>query len=87
MFKTTIKAKVEYIVKKARDKRDGKEYRVLFDGDEMIMAAYPLSLNDHYYHAENNECYHVLERFTTRSGANFIYSRDEELDADYLVKV
>ena len=57
------------------------------DGDGMIMAAYPLSLNDHYYHAENNECYHVLERFTTRSGANFIYSRDEELDADYLVKV
>lgn len=87
MFKTTIKAKVEYIVKKAHGKRDGKDYRLLFDGNEMIMAAYPLSLNDHYYHIENNESYHVLERFVTRSGANFIYSRDEELDADYLVKV
>ena len=86
-MKDTIKAKVEYIVRKAHDKRDGKEYRILFDGDEMIMVAVPLSLNDHYYHVDNNECYHVLERFTTRSGTNFIYSRDEEINVDYLVKV
>lgn len=86
MFKT-IKAKVEYIVKKARDKRDGKEYRILFDGDEFVMTAYVMSRDDHFANIEYNECYHVCEVFTTRTGKQFIYARDEELDADYLVKV
>ena len=87
MLNTTIQAKVEYIVKKARDKRDGKEYRVLFDGDEMIMVAEKLNMHDHLENIENNECYHVCERFITRRGSTFIYARDEEADIDYLIRV
>ena len=87
MFTATIKAKVEYIVMNEHDKRDGKEYRVLFDGDEMIMVAEKLSKQDHIENLEGNECYHVCERFITRTGAKFIYARDEEDDVDYLIRV
>ena len=87
MFTTTIKAKVEYIVKSATRKVDGTEWYILYDGDEMIMAAEKLSKQDHLENLEGNECYHVCERFITRTGAMFIYARDEEADVDYLIRV
>lgn len=70
-MKDTIKAKHEYIVKRATDKIEGTEFRILYDGDEFVMAAYAMS----------------REVFTTRTGKQFVYARDEELDADYLINV
>lgn len=86
-MKDTIKAKHEYIVKRATDKIEGTEFRILYDGDEFVMAAYMMSREDHFANIEDNECYHVCEVFTTRTGKQFVYSRDEELDADYLVNI
>ena len=86
-MKDTIKAKHEYIVKYVICNIDGAEYRLLYDGDEFVMAAYIMSREDHFANIEGNECYHVCEVFTTRTGKQFVYARDEELDADYLVKV
>ena len=86
-MKNTIKAKHEYIVKHAAGKIEGSEFRLLYDGDEFVMAAYVMSREDHFANIEGNECYHVCEVFTTRTGKQFIYARDEELDEDYLIKL
>lgn len=86
-MKDTIKAKHEYKVLRAEDKISGQEWRLLYDGEEFVMAGYPLECKYHYLNLEENECYHVLEVFTTRTGKQFIYSRDEEIDADYLVNI
>lgn len=83
----TIKAKNEYKVLRATDKIEGNEFRILYDGDEFIMAAHPLTRKEHYYNIEDNECYHICEVFTTRTGKQFIYARDEEIDADYLINI
>lgn len=87
MFKTTITAKEEYIVKRAMHKVDATEWYILYDGDTMIMAAEKLSKEDHLDNLVENECYHVCERFITRTGSMFIYARDEEADVDYLIRL
>lgn len=86
-MKDTIKAKVEYKVLRATDKVEGNECRLLYDGDEFITAGYPLTREDHYFNIEENESYHICEVFTTRTGKQFIYARDEEIDADYLINI
>lgn len=87
-MKDTIKAKVGYTVKNNyHDKRTGEKVWVLFDGDEMIMAAHIMSLEDHIENMKGNECYHICEEFHTVKGNKFIYSRDEEIDEDYLIKI
>ena len=86
-MKDTIKAKHEFIVKRATDKIAGTEFLLLYDGDEFVMAAYTMSLEDHIANMEYNECYNVCEVFTTRKGKQFAYARDEEFGIDYLIKV
>ena len=51
------------------------------------MGARIKTMQDHIEEMEGNECYHVCEVFTTIKGNQFIYTRDEEIDEDYLVKV
>lgn len=86
-MKDTIKAKAEYKVLRATDKIEGNEFRLLYDGDEFVMAGYPLTREEHYLNLEENESYHICEVFTTRTGKQFIYARDEEIDADYLINI
>lgn len=87
-MRNTIKARVGYTVKNNyRDTRTGEKVRVLFDGDVVIMGAHIKTMQDHIEEMGQNECYHVCEVFTTVKGNQFIYTRDEELDEDYLVKV
>lgn len=91
-MRNTITAKVGYTVgytvkNNYHDIRTGQKVRVLFDGDVMIMGGHIKTMQDHIKEMEQNECYHVCEIFTTIKGNQFIYTRDEELDEDYLVKV
>lgn len=61
----------------------------LYDGEQFIMYARYASW-DEYNHdvlSFGNECAHFCEAFTTREGNQFIYWRDEEIDADYLTRV
>ena len=86
-MKDTVKAKHVYIVKRVNVKIGERDLRVLYNGDEFIMLAYVMSREDHFANIEANECYHVCEVFTTITGKQYVYARDEELDADYLINV
>ena len=86
-MKDTIKAKYGYIVTRPIGKIEDAEFCLLYDGHEFVMAAYIMSREDHFANIEGNEYYHVCGVFTTRTGKQFVYARDEELDVDYLVNV
>ena len=84
----SIKAKHEYIVKRANVKIEGRELLVLYDGEEFIMMAYAITPEEPFASMEDNEYYfHACEVFTARTGKQFVYARDEKLDADYLINV
>ena len=83
----TIMAKNGYRIYNGRDKRDGRLMRLLKDGENDIMIAYDMTIDEHNINMRENECYHICEIFTTIRGNRFIYARDEESDEDYLIKV
>ena len=87
-MKNTINAKIGYTVKNNyHDIWTGEKVRVLFDGDDLLFVGHIMTLEDHKDEMLNNEMYHVVEIFTTVKGNQFIYSRDEEADIDYLIKL
>ena len=65
----------------------GEFIRVLFDGNEVVMYARVNSMQWHCEELKQNKKYHVCEVFTTAEGIQFIHSRNEKLDEDYLIKV
>lgn len=60
--------------------------RVLLDGDTVIMVACLIPFDEYQKEREQNEMFHLCERFTTRRGNHYIYWRDEETDTDYITK-
>lgn len=61
----------------------------LFDGEEFIMYAHYATWETYVSDVQlnSNEAARLCEVFTTRKGNQFIYWRDEEIDADYLTRV
>jgi len=60
--------------------------RVLLDGDKVVMVACLIPFDEYRKEQEQNEMFHLCERFTTRKGNHYIYWRDEETDTDYITK-
>ena len=86
-MKDTIKAKEEYRVVKVRNIITGEEGYRIDDGAQPLFVAQRRSWEDYKDEKEQNECFHQCEVFTTGKGNQFIYWRDEEIDADYITKV
>lgn len=87
MRKDTITAQTGYIVVHMRHKFTGKKFDLLCDGGKEVMLALPMTREEFEDNMEGNECFHVVEVFTTKKGNKFYYCRDEEIDVDYLVKM
>lgn len=85
LHKDTIKAKEGYKIRFPKNKLKNVKY--LFDGENFIMIAEVMELNEFEKELSENECFGVCEVFTTLKGNKYIYCRDEEADIDYLVKV
>lgn len=85
LHKDTIKAKEGYKIRFPKNKL--KNVRYLYDGENLIMIAEVMELNEFEQELSENECFRVCEVFTTLKGNKYIYCRDEEADIDYLVKV
>ena len=85
LHKDTIIAKEGYKIRFSKNKLKNVIY--LFDGENLIMIAEVMELNEFEYELLENECFGVCEVFTTLKGDKYIYCRDEEADIDYLVKV
>ena len=87
MRKDTITAQTGYSVVRMRHKFTGEKFALLRDGEENVMLALPMTREEFEDNMAGNECFHVVEIFTTKKGNKFYYCRDEEIDADYLVKM
>lgn len=86
-MKDTIKAKKYYTLTGLHDRNTGTHItgkRVLFDGDKPIMVAMIRTKEEFVEERRENECFNLCEIFTTRSGAQYAYWRDEETDEDFL---
>lgn len=57
------------------------------DGVQPLFVATLRSYEDYKDEKENNECFMDYEVFTDRNGVQYIYWRDNEIDADYITKV
>lgn len=86
-MKDTIKAKEEYRVVKVRNIITGEEGYRIDDGAQPLFVAQKRTWEDYKDEKEQNECFNQCEVFTTAKGNQFIYWRDEEIDADYITKV
>ena len=86
-MKDTIKAKDGYRVVKVKSIVTGAERYRIDDGNNPLFVAQKCSYADYQYEKRNNECFHECEVFTTVKGNQFIYWRDEEIDADYITRV
>lgn len=87
MRKDTITAQTGYIVKHMRHKFTGEKFYLLRDGEKYVMLALPMTREEFEDNMKGNECFHIVEVFTTQKGNKFYYCRDEEINADYLVKM
>lgn len=85
LHKDTIRAKEGYKIRFSKNKLKNVKY--LFDGENLIMIAEVMELNEFEKELSENECFGVCEVFTTLKGNKYIYCRDEEADIDYLVEV
>lgn len=86
-MRNTIKAKDGYRVVKCRNIVTREECYRIDDGCEPLFVAQNRSYEDYLDEKEQNECFNQCEVFTTVKGNQFIYWRDEEIDADYITKV
>lgn len=95
-FKITINAKNGYHIKNGKratfDSDTGelighRKLLFLYDGDELVMKAFPMSFEEFLDNMENNEMFGYLEVFRITNGDKFIYARDEEIDEDYLIQI
>lgn len=86
-MRDTIKAKDNYQVVKVRNIITGEEGYRVDDGAQPLFVAQRRSWEDFQDEKRQNECFHQCEVFTTAKGNQFVYWRDEEIDADYISKV
>ena len=86
-MRNTIKAKNGYRVVKVKNIITGKEGWRIDDGIEPLFVAQKRTYEDYQDEKRQNECFKQCEVFTTLKGNQFIYWRDEEIDADYITKV
>lgn len=89
MKRDTIKAKSPegYNVVKVKNViTDETGYRI-DDGAQLLFVATLRSYEDYKEEKECNECFMNCEVFTDRNGVQYIYWRDNEIDADYITKV
>ena len=57
------------------------------DGVQPLFVATLRSYEDYKEEKESNECFMDCEVFTDKNGVQYIYWRDNEIDADYITKV
>lgn len=88
-MKNTIVASEVYWIGKNRDiiAEYGENARVLMDGQRAVMLCFKKSFIDYDEERKSNECFEKMEVFTTRSGKQYIYWRDNEIDIDYITLV
>ena len=86
-MRDTIKAKEGYRVVKVRNIVTQEEGYRIDDGCEPLFVAQKRSYEDYLYEKDDNEMFNLCEIFTTLKGNQYIYWRDEEIDADYITKV
>lgn len=86
-MRDTIKAKDGYHVVKVRNIATGEEGYRIDDGCNPLFVAQKRSYEDYQDEKQQNECFNQCEVFSTVRGNQFIYWRDEEIDADYITKV
>lgn len=86
-MKDTITPKEFYSVKLVRNLITGEELRRIDDGVNPLFVAKERTMDEYLDESFNNECFERMEVFTTRKGNQFIYWRDNEIDADYITKV
>ena len=83
----TITAKVGYRIRHCKENGTDRPVLHLYDGDEPILRAYPMTPREYEKEMECNEAFTFFERFTTEKGNRFIYACDMETGEDYLVKI
>lgn len=86
-MRNTIKPKDGYHVKKVKLIDTGEVRYRIDDGEQPLLIAKKRSWDDYLDEKEGNECFHMCEVFTTVKGNQYIYWRDEEIDADYITRV
>lgn len=86
-MRNTIKPKDGFHVKKGKLIDPGKVRCRIDDGEQPLFVAEKRSWDDYLDEKEGNECFHMCEVFTTVKGNQYIYWRDEEIDADYITRV
>lgn len=86
-MRDTIKAKDGYHVVKVRNIATGEEGYRIDDGCNPLFVAQKRSYEDYKDEERQNEMFRRCEVFTTVKGNQFIYWRDEEIDANYITKV
>ena len=86
-MRDTIKAKYGYRVRKVVNIGTGEYGYRVYDGSNPLFVAGKRSYSEYKDDERNNEMFHFCEAFTTVKGNQFIYWRDEEIDADYITKV
>lgn len=86
-MKDTVRAKDGYHVAKVRNIATGEEGYRIDDGCNPLFVAQKRSYEDYKDEERQNEMFRRCEVFTTVKGNQFIYWRDEEIDADYITKV
>jgi hypothetical protein len=84
----TIKAKNGgYRVVKVRNVLTGKTGYRIDDGSQPLFVAEKVDFDEFEWNRDGNECFALCEVFTDRDGGQWIYWRDEEVDADYITPV
>lgn len=86
-MRDTIKAKDGYRIVKVKNIITGEEGYRIDDGCNPLFVAQKRSYEDYKDEERQNEMFRRCEVFTTVKGNQFIYWRDEEIDADYITKV
>lgn len=86
-MRDTIKAKEGYHVYKVRNIVTGEKAYLIEDGTTPLFIAQKRSYEDYKDEEQQNEMLRRCEIFTTVKGNQYIYWRDEEIDADYITKI
>ena len=86
-MKDTIKAINGFRVVKVKNIITGDVGYRIDDGMKPLFVAQKRSYVDYKDEERQNEMFRFCEVFTTDKGNQFIYWRDDEIDADYITKI
>lgn len=86
-MRNTIKSRDGYHVRKVVNIVTGEEGVRVDDGGTPLFVARKRPYSEYQDDKRQNEAFRFCEVFTTVKGNQFIYWRDEEIDADYITKV